>query len=118
MVIVWYAAHDVPRIRLVDANVLGGFHQLHRPRIDALTGFVANLCDPVPWVAFAAVPIVVALARGRPRVAVALAVVLLGSGATTGLLKPLLGGARVRRCRRLPGGEHVDAGDDRRPVDV
>ena len=94
LVITWYVVHNVAAVRQADATILGGFIHLHSYRLNRLTHFVANLCDPVPYVLFAPVPVLVALLRGRPRVAVALALVLLGANETTEILKPLLGGAR------------------------
>ncbi len=94
MALTWYLAHDVAAVRRVDANVLGGFYQLGRPRLNRLTNAVAGLCDPFPYVALAAIPVAIALLRGRPRVAVALAVLLLGANESTEVLKPLLTGSR------------------------
>ena len=94
MVLTWFLAHDVAALRQVDANVLGGFLQLGRPRLNRITQAVADLCDPMPFIVFAAVPVAIALLRGRPRVALALAVLLLGANESTEVLKPLLTGAR------------------------
>jgi membrane-associated phospholipid phosphatase len=93
MAVVWWLSHDVAVVRQADADALGGFVALRRPRLDLLTGAIARLCNPVPYVIWA-VPVAVALLRGRPRVAVMLAAVLLGANETTEVLKPLLGGAR------------------------
>jgi membrane-associated phospholipid phosphatase len=94
MALTWILAHDVAAIRRVDANVLGGFLQLGRPRLNRITQAVADLCDPMPFIVFAAIPVAIALLRGRPRVALALAVLLLGANESTEVLKPLLTGAR------------------------
>src|ERR1700761_196285 len=94
LVAIWYAAHYVPFVRHADASVLGGFVGLDRPRLDRLTNAIAGLCDPVPFVFLAAIPVLVAIVRGRPRVAIALAVILVCANETTELLKPLLTGPR------------------------
>ena len=94
MALTYVAAHDITLVRHADADILGGFLSLHRPTLNRVTSAIANLCDPVPWVLFAGIPIIVALVRGRPRLALMLAVVLLGANATTEILKPLLAGAR------------------------
>ena len=94
MAITWYLAHDVAVVRQADANVLKGFLGLGRPGLDRLTHAIATLCDPVPYVLLAAVPVAIALLRGRPRVAVALTALLLGANEVTEVLKPLLTGAR------------------------
>jgi membrane-associated phospholipid phosphatase len=94
LVAIWYAAHYIPFVRHADASVLGGFIGLNRPRLDRLTSAIAGLCDPQPFVFLAAIPVLVAFLRGRPRVAIALAVILLCANETTELLKPLLAGPR------------------------
>jgi membrane-associated phospholipid phosphatase len=94
MVLTWYLAHDVAALRRVDANVLGGFLQLGRPRLNRVTQAIADLCDPMPFIVLAAVPVAIALLRGRPRVAIALAILLLGANESTEVLKPLLTGDR------------------------
>jgi membrane-associated phospholipid phosphatase len=103
MALTWYAAHDVASLRRIDASVLDGFLALHRPGLDSLTHAVATLCDPMPYVLLAAVPVAIALVRGRPRIAVALVVLMLGAAETTELLKPLLIGARDPVIGASPG---------------
>jgi membrane-associated phospholipid phosphatase len=94
MALTWYLAHYVAPVRRADADVLQGFLGLGRPRLDQLTTAIATLCNPMPFVLLAAVPVAIALVRGRPRVALALGLLLLGANETTQLLKPLLGGPR------------------------
>jgi membrane-associated phospholipid phosphatase len=94
LVAIWYAAHYIGFVRNADASVLSGFVGLGRPRLNRLTDAVAGLCDPRPFVFLAAIPVLVAFLRGRPRVAIALAVILLCANETTELLKPLLAGPR------------------------
>jgi membrane-associated phospholipid phosphatase len=91
---VWYAAHHIAPVRAADASILNGFVDLTRPRLDRLTTFIADLCSPNEYVFLAAVPVIVALVRRRPRVAAMLVIVLLCANETTQLLKPLLGGPR------------------------
>jgi membrane-associated phospholipid phosphatase len=94
MVVTWFAVHDVAFLRQADANILSGFLGLRRPGLHSLTLGIASLCDPVPFVILAAVPVCIALLRGRPRVAIALVVLIVGANETTEILKPLLSGAR------------------------
>ena len=94
MALTWYVAHGLAVGRQVDASVLGGFLQLGRPDLNRVTSAIANLCDPMPFIVWAAVPVAIALVRGRPRVALALAVLLLGANESTEVLKPLLTGTR------------------------
>jgi membrane-associated phospholipid phosphatase len=95
LVIVWYLAHYVGVVQRADVSILRGFVELDRPRLDELTNFIANLCDPKPYVLLAALPVVVALLRGRPRVAVTIGLIMLGANETTQLLKPVLAGPRL-----------------------
>jgi membrane-associated phospholipid phosphatase len=94
LLVTWYAAHYVAVIKRVDVSILNGFAELHRPNLDRLTHFVATLCNPHPYVVLAAVPVLVALARRRPRVAVTVGAIMLCANETTQLLKPLLAGPR------------------------
>jgi membrane-associated phospholipid phosphatase len=94
LLITWYIAHYVGVVKRADVSILGGFAELHRPSLDSVTRFVAQLCNPHPYVVLAAVPVLVALARGRPRVAITVGAIMLAANETTQLLKPLLAGPR------------------------
>ena len=94
LLITWYVAHYVGVVKRADVSILGGFAELHRPRLDSVTQFVAQLCNPHPYVVLAAVPVLVALVRGRPRVAITVGAIMLAANETTQLLKPLLAGPR------------------------
>lgn len=90
----WFATFHVALVRRADSSVLLGFTSLQRPRVDALAQFVADLCSPRQYVVLAAIPIVVALVRRRPRYAAVMTVIVLGANLTTQLLKPLLAAPR------------------------
>jgi membrane-associated phospholipid phosphatase len=92
--VTWYAAHYIGAAKRADVSILAGFTQLNRPWLDHLTSFVAHLCNPSEYVFLAAVPVLVALARGRPRVAITIGGILLAANETTQLLKPLLAAPR------------------------
>ena len=94
LLLTWYVAHYVGFVKRADVSILGGFAELHRPRLDSVTNFVAQLCDPHPYVVLASVPVLVALARGRPRVAITVGAIMLAANETTQLLKPLLAAPR------------------------
>jgi membrane-associated phospholipid phosphatase len=100
LVVLWYAAFHVGAVRQADATILNGFLGLDGPRLDPVANFVAGLCDPKPYVILAALPVLVAFVRGRPRVAVTIALILLCANETTELLKPLL--AAHRDATTLP----------------
>ena len=94
LALVWWVSHYTGAGKHADASILGGFADLTRPRLDRLTNFIATLCSPSPYVYLAALPVLVALVRRRPRVAVMIAIVLLCANETTELLKPLLAAPR------------------------
>jgi len=90
LALTWAAAALLPQTHTRDAAALYGFMQLGRPRVLALASFFAHLLDSWRYAALAAGLIVVALKRGRPRIAVAVGLSLSGSVLTSELLKPLL----------------------------
>lgn len=94
LVITWYLTFHLALVGRADRSILAGFGGLHRARVDHVARFIANLCDPHPYVYLAAIPVLIALVRRRPRVAVAVGMILLGANLTTQLLKPLLATAR------------------------
>jgi membrane-associated phospholipid phosphatase len=100
LVATWFAAFHIGFVRHVDQSVLRGFFELgHGNTIRPLASFIAPLCNPNPYVLFAAVPVLIALLRRRFRLALAICAILLGANVTTQLLKPLLA-----EPRGVPGG--------------
>jgi membrane-associated phospholipid phosphatase len=95
LIATWFAAFHLTVFRRADHSILIGFMGLDGPRLNAVTEFVAHLCNPVPYVYLAAVPISVALIRRRPGLAAMIALIMLGANETTQLLKPLLSSPRV-----------------------
>jgi membrane-associated phospholipid phosphatase len=92
----WFATFHVGLFEHADQSVFRGFADLNQhPQLSALASFVAGLCNPQPFVYLAAIPVAVALLRGRPRLAIAIAAILLGANVTTELLKPLLAHPRA-----------------------
>jgi membrane-associated phospholipid phosphatase len=94
LVLVWFFAYHVNIAERADRSILRGFAGLSRHRLDDVTSFIAHLCDPKPYVFLAAVPVVVALLRRRPRVAVTVGLIMLAANTTTQYLKPLLAAPR------------------------
>jgi membrane-associated phospholipid phosphatase len=90
LVLVWVLAFHVGVFARADEKILSGFTGLNRPRVQPVALWIAQLCNPNPYVFLAVVPVLVALARGRVRVAAAVSAALLGANVTTQLLKPLL----------------------------
>jgi membrane-associated phospholipid phosphatase len=96
LVLTWYLAFHVSRFERVDRSLLGQFIDFsHRPHVGGLANRIAHLCNPNPYVYLAAVPVVVALARRRGWLAIAICATLLGANVTTQLLKPLLAHGRL-----------------------
>ncbi|MGB9182954.1 MAG: phosphatase PAP2 family protein [Solirubrobacteraceae bacterium] len=95
LAITWYLTFHLALAGRADRAILNGFGGLQRARVDQVTNFIANLCDPQPYVYLAAIVVVVALIRRRPRVAVAVGMIILGANLTSQLLKPLLAGTRT-----------------------
>jgi membrane-associated phospholipid phosphatase len=88
-----------------DQAILQGFAGLGRPRVNHVANAIASLCDPKPYMVLAAIPILVALMRRRPRTAVIVGLIMLGANLTTQLCKPLLATTRFHEL----GGPFVQA---------
>jgi membrane-associated phospholipid phosphatase len=85
----------VPVTAQGDAHTLEGFVALRGPRLDPVLSRIAHLADPAPYALTALLLALVALARGRRRVAVAVLVVFFATGYTTEQLKTLVASPRV-----------------------
>jgi membrane-associated phospholipid phosphatase len=91
----WLLAFHVGVFKSADQSIFSGFYDLHdHGVIPRVAQHVADLCDPKPFFFLAAIPVAVALLRRRWRLAVTVAVILLGASCTTELLKPLLAAPR------------------------
>jgi membrane-associated phospholipid phosphatase len=91
----WALTFHVAAGRWLDSSVLEGFTALNRPSTRGLADGVAHLVDPVSFVLLGAALVVIALVRGRPRLAAAVVVVLAGASVTTQFLKPALADPRI-----------------------
>ncbi len=87
---VWLIATRIPAVRVRDALVLADFIGLNTPSIEAVGNFLLNLLEPRMFIVWAAVIVCVALARSRPRLALATAVVMALAPLTSETLKPIL----------------------------
>jgi membrane-associated phospholipid phosphatase len=103
----WYAAFHIGFLERADGKILGGFSGISRPPIDSITNQIAGLCNPKPYVMLAAIPVLVAVCRGRIERAVAIFGILLGANLTAQLLKPLL--AEPRLTTQVAGNAHVSS---------
>jgi membrane-associated phospholipid phosphatase len=80
----------VPIAHAKDAVSLQAFIALNRPRLTPTIDHVAHLADPAPYALIGISLALVALARGRGRVALAIVALLVVTGLTTETLKQLL----------------------------
>jgi membrane-associated phospholipid phosphatase len=87
--LVWQAGHDR------DSAILYGFSLLWRDSTNDPLRIIARIPDPVPYAFLGLLCIGVALLRRRPARAAAVAVLLVGTGATTHILKHLLNVPRI-----------------------
>jgi membrane-associated phospholipid phosphatase len=90
LALIWIVAQLVPAAHLRDAVALRDFTLLSRPHVDAAANFLIHLLEPALFILWGAALVSVALARGRPRVAVAVAAVMGLAPFTAETLKPLL----------------------------
>src|SRR4051794_40672676 len=88
-------AELVPITQQGDAHTLNGFVGLNAPRLTGVLNRIAHLADPAPYALCALALALVALVRGRWRVALAIPVLFVLTGATTESLKHLLAAPRV-----------------------
>jgi membrane-associated phospholipid phosphatase len=86
----------VPVTAQGDAHTLEGFIALRGPRLDPVLSQIAHLADPVPYAVAALLLALVALVRGRPRMAAAIPLVFVATGFTTEQLKTLVASPRVQ----------------------
>ncbi len=87
---VWAVAELVPAVHLKDAVALYEFTTLSRPRLDSIARFLLHLLDPALFILWAIALVATAVARDRPRVAVAVLGVLALAPLSAEELKPLL----------------------------
>jgi membrane-associated phospholipid phosphatase len=105
LVLTWFLAFHVAVVHRIDERILTGFIGLHRPHVNPIASFIAELCNPKPFVYLCGAVILVALVRRRFGLALVIGLILLGANVTTQVLKPLL--AEPRSV--LPGGPPIGA---------
>lgn len=90
LALTWVVAALVPETHVKDAVALYDFTLLGGPRLDDLTNALLHLLDPALYILWGLLLIGVALARHRPRVALAIGLVLSLAPLSAETLKPLL----------------------------
>src|SRR5271154_5748191 len=93
---VWILAALVPAAQVKDSVLLNHFVLLSRPRVDGVANALLHLLDPLPFTLWGLALVVVALIRRRPRVALAIALVMALAPLTSETLKPLLAHPHVQ----------------------
>jgi membrane-associated phospholipid phosphatase len=86
-----------------DSVILHGFSALYRRRLDSAIELTGRLADPLPYALLGLLCVGISLARGRTHRAVAIAIVLVATGAMAQALKHLL--AQPRFADWLGGGQ-------------
>jgi membrane-associated phospholipid phosphatase len=92
----WVLAELVPAAHVRDAVALNDFTELGRPRVDMLANGLLRLLDPLLYTVWGLGLVAVAWMRGRPRVALAVALVLPAAPLMAEVLKPLLAHVHAR----------------------
>ncbi len=90
LALVWAVAELVPAAQAKDAVALYDFTLLSRPHLDAIGEFLLHLLEPGLFVLWGVALVATALARERPRVALAVVAVMGLAPLTAETLKPLL----------------------------
>ncbi len=90
MGLVWAVAELVPSAHYRDAVVLHDFVMLGSPRVDEVGNFLLHLLEPELFVFWGLALVAFALARSRPRTALAAVAVMSLAPFTSETLKPLL----------------------------
>lgn len=91
LAVAWFAAFHIGVFRHADQTGYVQFVDLQgHSRIDWIAHHLVSLFDPKAYLFVAIVPLLIALLRGRPRVAVAVGVIILGADASTEVLKHVL----------------------------
>ncbi len=90
LALVWVVAELVPSAHYKDAVVLHEFTTLSGTRVDTVGNFLLHLLDPGLFICWGIALVAFALARSRPRVALAVVAVMALAPFTSETLKPLL----------------------------
>jgi membrane-associated phospholipid phosphatase len=96
LALTWVVAALVPATHVKDAVALYDFTLLGRPRVDDLANALLHLLDPALYIVWGVLLMAVALWRNRPRVALAVGLVIALAPLTAEALKPLLAHPHAR----------------------
>jgi len=104
MALVWVLAELVPAVHVRDAVLLRNFTHLEGAQVDSVANFLLKLLEPLIFTIWGTALVLVAIARDRPRVALAVAVVMGLAPLSAERLKPLLA-----HTHASAGGIHLGA---------
>ncbi len=90
MALTWVVAELLPSGQMRDSLALHDFELLSRPHVDVLANGLLHLLDPPLFITWGLALVAVALIRRRPRVALAVVLVMSMAPLTAEILKPLL----------------------------
>jgi membrane-associated phospholipid phosphatase len=90
LALIWVVAELLPAAQVRDAVALRDFTLLGGPHVNALADLLLRLLDPLLFTVWALALVILALARRRPRVALAVALVMGLAPLASETLKPLL----------------------------
>jgi membrane-associated phospholipid phosphatase len=96
LALTWVVAALVPATHAKDAAALYDFTLLGGPRLDDLASALLHLLDPALYILWGVLLVVVALRQHRPRVALAVGIVMGMAPLTAETLKPLLAHPHAR----------------------
>jgi membrane-associated phospholipid phosphatase len=95
LALVWGIAEHVQSVRVADARLLHDFTLIENGRINSAAQTLLSLLNPAQFVIWALALVLFAVARERPRLALAIAFVVALGPYTADLLKPLLAVSHV-----------------------
>ena len=104
LALIWLVAELVPQAQARDSLALRDFTLLSGPHVSAAADFLLRLLDPGLLALWGTALVACALAQARPRVALAVALVLALAPLSADLLKPLLAHPHSRA-----GAVHINA---------
>jgi len=90
LALVWVVAELIPAVQLKDAVLLDRLTRLDKGSVDWLAGHLVHLLEPGLFILWAIALVALALARERPRTALAITIVMTLAPFSAETLKPLL----------------------------
>jgi membrane-associated phospholipid phosphatase len=94
LLVTWAVFSQMAIGRSLDTAALSGFADLSRPRLVPIANAIASLAHPESYALLGAGLCALALARERPRIALAIPLILLAASGTTEVLKQVLAAPR------------------------